>query len=127
MSDVGRTTAGGERDEGSPAMRPVDPVDRRILEAMADGSWDDLPGMGRPLPDIDETYEPGWWARRWVKRQRRSDAADGLRRLIREEVPRLRTSRDRAAAQARVDELNELVVEVNRGVPEGEQIPQVRL
>jgi hypothetical protein len=126
MSD-GKRRAADEAEEERPAMRPVDPVEQRIIEAMADGSWDDLPGMGRPLPDIDEAYEPGWWARRWVERQRRSDAADGLRRLIRDEVPRLRASRDRSAAQARVDELNELVVEVNRGVPEGEQIPLVRL
>jgi hypothetical protein len=126
MSD-GKRRAADEAEEERPAMRPVDPVEQRIIEAMADGSWDDLPGMGRPLADIDEAYEPGWWARRWVERQRRSDAADGLRRLIRDEVPRLRASRDRSAAQARVDELNELVVEVNRGVPEGEQIPLVRL
>lgn len=106
---------------------PEDPIERRIVEAMADGSWDDLPGTGRPLPDIDEPYEPGWWARRWVERQRRSDAADALRRLIRDELPRLRARADRVAAQARVRELNDLVADVNRHLPEAEHVPEVRI
>jgi hypothetical protein len=127
MSDVTPRTSEFERDERGPEMRPVDPIERRLLEAMADGSWDDLPGAGRPLPDIDRDYEPGWWARRWVEMQRRSDAADTLRRLIREELPRLQVSRDRATAQRRVDELNQLVADVNRGLPEGEQVSPVQL
>jgi hypothetical protein len=113
-------------DDSGFAM-PVDPIERRIVEAMADGSWDDLPGMGRPLPDIDESYEPGWWARRWVERQRRSDAADTLRKLIRDEVPRLRSQPDRMAAEARLRELNDLVADVNRHLAEGERVPEVRI
>jgi hypothetical protein len=106
---------------------PVDPVERKILEAMADGTWDDLPGMGRPLSDIDDDYQPGWWAKQWIERQRRSDAADALRRSIRDELPRLRAMRDRAAAAARVDEINALVDEVNRGLPDGEHVSPIRI
>jgi hypothetical protein len=108
-----------------PVLR--DPVEQKIREAMADGSWDDLPGMGRPLPDIDREYHPGWWAKRWVDQQRKSIAADELRRAIRDELPRLRTMRDRAAARSRVETLNRLVAEVNDGLSSGEQIPPVDL
>jgi hypothetical protein len=108
-----------------PVLR--DPVEQKIREAMADGSWDDLPGMGRPLPDIDREYHPGWWAKRWVDQQRKSIAADELRRVIRDEVPRLRTMRDRAAAQQRADTLNRLIDEVNEGLPPGDRISSVDL
>ncbi|MEX2322271.1 MAG: DnaJ family domain-containing protein [Acidimicrobiia bacterium] len=113
-------------DEVAPPVLS-DPVEQKIMEAMADGSWDDLPGMGRPLPDIDREYHPGWWAQRWVERQRKSIDADELRRVIRDEVPRLRTMRDRTAARSRVDTLNRLVDEVNQGLSPGEQIPSVDL
>jgi hypothetical protein len=109
----------------APVLR--DPVEKKIVEAMADGSWDDLPGTGKPIPDIDGEYRPGWWAQRWVEQQRKSIAADELRRVIRDEVPRLRVMRDRDAARSRADTLNRLIDEVNQTLSPEEQIPSVGL
>ena len=37
--------------------------------AARDGQFDNLPGLGKPLPLIDEAYDPGWWVRRKLKRE----------------------------------------------------------
>jgi hypothetical protein len=42
-------------------------------------------------------------------------------------MPRLRTMRDRAAAQQRADTLNRLIDEVNEGLPPGDRISSVDL
>ncbi len=44
-------------------------ADRRIREAMEKGDFDDLPGAGEPIPDLNDGYDPDWWAKKWVKRE----------------------------------------------------------
>ena len=44
-------------------------ADRRIREAMEKGEFDDLPGAGKPIPDLEDGYDPEWWTKQWVKRQ----------------------------------------------------------
>lgn len=52
--------------------------ERRIREAMERGDFDDLPGAGGPLRHAGKPYEPTWWVREWVKRNRLdSDATAG--------------------------------------------------
>ncbi len=45
-------------------------VERRIRQAMERGEFDDLPGTGKPIPGAGETYDPLWWVRAWVERER---------------------------------------------------------
>ena len=45
-------------------------AENRIQEAMETGAFDDLPGLGKPIPDIDEPYDPLWWVKRWIERER---------------------------------------------------------
>ena len=103
----------------------LDPVERQIREAMARGEFDALPGAGRPLPDLDSQYEPAWWAKRWVERSRRQDAANELRRLVREELPRLRAAVDGEAARARVAEINSAIQEANETLDPDDRIPLI--
>ncbi len=44
-------------------------VERRIREAIEAGEFDDLPGAGEPIPDLDGSYEPEWWVRKWMERE----------------------------------------------------------
>lgn len=106
---------------------PVGPVEQAIRDAIARGEFDRLPGAGRPLPDLDRTYDPDWWARRYLDRARAQDAADDLRRTIREELPRLRTMPDRGAATERIAVLNGRITEVNAALPADEWIPPLEL
>ena len=45
-------------------------ADRQIREAMERGEFDDLPGTGEPLPDAGAQYDPAWWAKKWIERDR---------------------------------------------------------
>lgn len=56
--------------------------DNRIRQAMEEGQFDDLPGLGKPIPDIDEPYDPMWWVKKWMKREKMSaELARGLKGL----------------------------------------------
>jgi hypothetical protein len=45
-------------------------VDRQIREAQERGDFDDLPGMGKPLPGWGTTDDEMWWLRQWSQRER---------------------------------------------------------
>ncbi len=52
-------------------------AENRIREAMAEGKFDNLPGLGRPIPDLDEPYDPDWWVKRWIVRERLKGVLSG--------------------------------------------------
>ena len=57
-------------------------AENRIRYAMERGEFDGLEGEGRPLPDLDEPYDPNWWIRKWMRRERLSaEVKEGLREL----------------------------------------------
>ena len=45
------------------------PVERAIREAQERGEFDDLPGAGKPLPDLGDPDDPLWWLRRKAERE----------------------------------------------------------
>lgn len=45
-------------------------AEARIRSAMEDGAFENLPGAGKPIPDLDETYDEMWWLKKWMKRER---------------------------------------------------------
>jgi hypothetical protein len=56
--------------------------DNRIRQAMEEGQFENLPGFGKPIPDIDEPYDPNWWVKKWMKREKISaELAQGLKNL----------------------------------------------
>ena len=44
-------------------------AENRIREAIEQGKFEDLPGSGRPIVDIDEPYDPDWWVKKWIRRE----------------------------------------------------------
>ncbi|MGW0605472.1 DnaJ family domain-containing protein [Streptomyces sp. NPDC002644] len=44
-------------------------VDRQIREAEARGEFADLPGAGRPLPDLGAAHDDLWWVKRKMARE----------------------------------------------------------
>ena len=94
-------------------------VDRQIREARDRGEFDNLPGSGRPLADIDGEHDELWWIRRWLKRENVgfTPPAIALRKAVEDmldNVGRLRTER---AVRNVVDELNEQIRAMNRVPP----------
>ena len=111
-----------------PTERDFESVaERQVREATERGEFDDLPGAGKPLADFESVYDPTWWAKRHIRRERVRDRADELRRAIRAEVPRLRVATDRVAAEARVRELNEMVKAVNEHLAPDDWVQPITL
>lgn len=82
-------------------------VEQQIAQAMARGEFDDLPGAGRPIADLDRQRQPGWFAENLVRRERsrvlHGDTTD--------ELARRRAAFWRATS---IDELRGLVLEANK-------------
>lgn len=108
--------------EPPPDPQYLDPVERKIREAIERGEFETLPGAGKPIPDLDRHYEPSWWAKRWVERSRLEDEAAELQRLVRRETPLLRAAADGEAASRRVDELNRAIASINQRLDEADRI-----
>jgi hypothetical protein len=94
-------------------------VERRIRDAVDRGDFDDLPGAGRPIPDVDVVYEPGWWVRKWVRRERLRDLSAELHRERADEALRSRAGRAREAARLRLERLDARIAEVDRELSRG--------
>jgi hypothetical protein len=44
-------------------------IDKQIRDAERDGLFDDLPGKGKPIPDLDQPRDELWWVREKLKRE----------------------------------------------------------
>ncbi len=92
---------------------------------MEAGHFDDLEGMGRPLPSAGFAYEPDWWARAFVRRERIRDRADALRRVIRSELPGLRLGGP--AVADRIAQLDAAIDRINAELHPDDRIPLLDL
>ena len=45
-------------------------VDLQVQRAIERGEFDDLPGTGKPIEDLDTTHDPDWWLKRFIERER---------------------------------------------------------
>jgi hypothetical protein len=96
-------------------------IDKQIREGMERGDFDDLPGKGKPLPDIDRPRDDMWWVRRKLRdeditvlppsMQVRNDLDEARRRIA--------VTDDESTVRAIVAEINEKIREVNRSVVSG--------
>jgi hypothetical protein len=64
-------------------------IDRLISEATERGELEPHEGVGEPISDLDKTYDPNWWVKSWVERERLKDYRRGR-------APRLQRPRDPA-------------------------------
>jgi hypothetical protein len=106
-------------------------VEKQIREAAERGEFDNLPGAGKPIPDLDKPYDEMWWIKQKVRREGLSlEAALPTPLQLRKEIDRLPdTVRDLPSEQAVrdvVDELNLRIVDWLRA-PSGPRVPVGRV
>ena len=89
-------------------------IERRIRAAQEAGLFDDLPGKGKPLPDLHRERPAGWWAARVAKRERSILWAEDLDRELRAGRARLWGLATEAAVRDGVGELNARIDAYNR-------------
>lgn len=83
-------------------------AEQEIQRAEQDGAFDNLPGAGKPLPDIDAPYDPMWWVKKFVKQQRLESMRPEfkLRVEIERTLEKLPTMPSEARVRATLSELN---------------------
>jgi hypothetical protein len=101
-------------------------IDAQIRVAMEKGAFDNLPGAGKPLPDLDQEYDPLWWVKQLVQREQLSMLPPSLEllRKVEKELAAIETLHDEATVRRRVAALNIEIAKVNATVVEG---PPTRL
>ncbi|HEY2331197.1 MAG TPA: DUF1992 domain-containing protein [Acidimicrobiales bacterium] len=94
-----------------PGIRWESWVDRQIREGIERGDFDDLPGAGQPIPDLDEPHDELWW----VRKKLRAEQVDYLppTLALRKELD---DTRDRIAGAATESEVVELVRAINQKI-----------
>ncbi|MGD8395373.1 MAG: DUF1992 domain-containing protein [Candidatus Eiseniibacteriota bacterium] len=90
-------------------------VERQIRAARERGEFDHLEGAGRPIPDIDREYDPLWWVKSWMRRERLSVLPGDLelRKRVETELAAIETLTDAAAVRRRLTGLNAAIARSN--------------
>ena len=47
-------------------------VEEKIREAQAEGGFEQLEGHGKPIPGVDAPYDPLWWVKKLLEREKLS-------------------------------------------------------
>lgn len=97
-----------------------DPVEQQILQAMAEGKFDDLPGRGKPLDLGDDS--PAWWARRRIEEMRRHDELVACAGELSEREARLWLLPTEETVRAGVNEINVDIDRLNSELPAEDQL-----
>jgi hypothetical protein len=86
-------------------------AERKIREAQADGAFDRLPGLGKPIPDLDEPYDENWWIKKKLRREKLTALPPIL--AVRLEVEKTLAEIEHLAGELqvrrRLDKLNEKI------------------
>ncbi len=90
-------------------------VDQAIQQAQRNGDFDDLPGAGKPLRNIERTDDPDWWVKGLIEREKLdlSAAMPAVMALRRERAgfpESLRDLPDEAAVRAHLEDFNQRVL-----------------
>ncbi len=95
-------------------------IDRQIRQAEERGEFEDLPGAGKPIPDLDKPFDEMWWVKNKLRREGLSYMSPSV--ALRKELHDALEAASRAGSEAEVREIvagiNEKVREANRrGIP----------
>ena len=101
-------------------------IEELIHHAREAGEFDELEGAGKPIPGITDPYDPDWWVKRLLQRERLTVLPPALELLRKVEsgLAALWSVRSEAEVRSRVSALNVEITKVNSRVVEG---PPTRL
>ena len=101
-------------------------IDQQIREAREAGLFDNLPGAGKPLASLAEGYDPLWWVKQLVQREKISVLPPSLEllRKVESEMAAIWQLADEAKVRSRILALNREIGKVNARSTEG---PPTRL
>jgi hypothetical protein len=91
-------------------------IEAQIREARERGEFDDLPGYGKPLDDLDGDHDEMWWIRNWLKRNDVgfTPSSIALRKAAEDLLGSLAKFPTERGLRTALDELNTRIREANR-------------
>jgi hypothetical protein len=113
-------TAGDTASEparGSTSADRAAYVETAIQQAIRRGEFDDLPGAGKPLPDLGGEHDPDWWIRRKIETEKLTGLgppALTLRVEHAEMAERLDAITREPAVREALEDFNRRVIEARR-------------
>jgi hypothetical protein len=101
-------------------------IDGQIRVATEAGAFDNLPGAGKPLPNLGQKHDPLWWVKQLVQREQipMLPPSFELLRKVETELAAIEKLHDEATVRHRVAALNVEIANVNATVAKG---PPTRL
>ena len=91
-------------------------IDRQVREADERGEFKDLPGAGKPIPDLDKPHDEMWWVKRKLRDEGLSYLPPSL--ALRKEASEARAAALHAPSEAEarriIEDINETIREANR-------------
>ena len=103
-------------DRKPPGVTWEDWIGRQIQDAMARGEFDNLPGSGKPIADLDEPHDELWWVKRKLQREGVSYLPPTLaiRADVEKTLDAVTAMRSEAEVRDAIGQLNARIRQVNR-------------
>jgi hypothetical protein len=91
-------------------------AERQVRVAQEQGVFDDLPGMGLPLPEAGQEWDPDWWLKQKLAREQISFVPPGLqlRKDLEDTLDCLAAFPDERAVRQALEALNQRIIDSNR-------------
>ena len=96
-------------------------IEELIHQARAEGAFDELEGKGKPIPGLDAPYDPDWWVKKLLEREKLSvlPPALAVRAKVGRALEEIWRVRNEDEVRHRVTAINAEIVRANRTVIEG--------
>ncbi len=96
-------------------------IEAQIRVAREQGAFDNLPGAGKPLPNLDQAHDTLWWVKQFLQREQLSLLPPSLEllRKVEKELAAIEKLDDEATVRRRVAALNGEIAKANATVMEG--------
>jgi hypothetical protein len=96
-------------------------VERQIREAQDSGEFDNLPGIGKPIAELDKPDDELWWVKNLLKRERLSILPPSLEilRTVERKLENIFRLRDEEQVRRAVGRLNEQIRKANFAITWG--------
>jgi Domain of unknown function (DUF1992) len=96
-------------------------VERQLREAAERGAFDDLPGAGKPIADLDKPHDELWWVKQKLRRENFSylPPTIALRKQAEEALEAAARAGSEAAVRRIVADINAKIIEGNRKAASG--------
>jgi hypothetical protein len=89
-------------------------VERQIREAAERGEFDNLPGAGKPIPDLDTPHDELWWVKQKLRREHLSYLPPTI--ALRKKAEDALVAAAQASSEAQV---RRIMADINHKIREG--------